>query len=101
MNDELDLFGTDAYARSGDPTTSHIAAESVRMADLEARVYGELKQLGVFGATVYEMADRLDLPVVSVSPRFRPLVRKGKVFASHERRANPSGRKSIVWKVVT
>jgi predicted ArsR family transcriptional regulator len=52
------------------------------------------------GLTTHELADVLQLSLVTVSPRMRPLVRRGAVIDSGERRKNVSGRASIVWKAV-
>jgi len=89
---------TDAYARRSDPETSHEAAESIRPTELEADVLSVLKGTGDNGATSHELAAIMHLDLVTVSPRLRPLARKGLIIETAERREGPSGRKSIVWK---
>jgi hypothetical protein len=89
----------EARARSQDPATSHAAAESMRMTDLEAKVLEALHAFP-FGATTHELADAMQASLVSVSPRMHPLAAKGLVVDSGQRRRNPSGRSGIVWRIV-
>lgn len=84
-------------ARSTDPQTSHDAAVTINMAALEQTVFDAISAAG--GLTTHELSERLSLSLVSVSPRMRPLCRKGKIMDSGERRAGSNGRKSIVWAV--
>lgn len=86
-------------ARHADPDTAKAAAKTVAVADLEALVLGALRKFRLAGMTTHELAEYLKLSLVSVSPRMRPLVKKGLVVDSGERRAGTSGRTSIVWKV--
>lgn len=76
---QLTLEFTTARARHADPETSRAAATSVRTTDLESRVLATLQRLGSRGATTTEMATRLNVSQVTVSPRFAPLVRKGRL----------------------
>jgi len=85
----------EAYARNTDPTTSHDAAESIarKLPKLEGLV---LSVIGILGAaTQTEVADWLEgnrpgeinSPVIwSISPRFRPLEKKGLICKTGERR---------------
>lgn len=91
---------TEAYARRSDPDTSHEAAESVKLSQLEAVVLEALKQFQN-GATASELCAHLEMEWQSVSPRLAPLCRKGYAFDTTERRPGPSGRKQIVWKATT
>ncbi len=59
-----------------------------------------MRVLGEEPLTVHEAAERLDLSVPSVQPRFSELKRMGKIEDSGKRRVNEvSGKKAIVWKV--
>ena len=94
---QKDLFRSPSIGsyRRNDPDTSKSAARSIEVTNLEYEVVIALAQRG--DMTSHELAEYLNLSLVSVSPRLAPLVRKGKVKDSGERRAGPSGRKSIVW----
>ncbi len=87
-----------AIARHTDPSTSHEAARSVDVPKLERAVL-EALTAAPNGATSTELANALDVPLVSVSPRLRPLANKGLVVASTMRRRGISGRAQIVWQV--
>lgn len=87
-------------ARIADPDTAKTAAASVRVADLEERVLKALRKYPLAGMTSHELAVYLNIELVSISPRLRPLVNKGLVVDSGERRQGDSHRKSIVWKAV-
>jgi hypothetical protein len=50
-------------------------------------------------ATIEAVADHTGLSLVSVSPRFRPLARLGKIVESQERQLNRSGRTAVVWRL--
>lgn len=94
-------------ARKRDPDTAQRAARAVRANSLEAVVlhalrialtgsaYGETP-----GYTTEELAQHLGMSVVTVSPRMRPLERKGLVRDSGSRRKNDSGHPAIVWVAV-
>jgi DNA-binding NarL/FixJ family response regulator len=90
---------TIAMHRATDPATSKIAALAVtpRLSNLEARVFDAIAAAGSDGLTTHELADRLDLSLVTVSPRIRPLCRKGKVKNSGRKRTGESGCPAIVW----
>jgi predicted transcriptional regulator len=90
----------DAWARSTDPATAHEAADAMRgtKADrLAAVVVRALRELGA--ATSKEVADYTGEELVSVSPRFRPLERRG-VIEEAGRKKNPSGSSAILWRLV-
>lgn len=91
-----------AYARSTDPSTASEAAETVSVAKAEMLVLSRLrtKRLLERGATSDEMAKLTGIDRVTVSPRFRPLERKGLIVDRGERRRGQSGRYSIVWKAL-
>lgn len=89
--DTLPLFATPARARATDPATSHDAARSVDTSALEALVLDTLRDHPA-GLTTKEMARVTGEDRVTLSPRLRPLARKGLV-----REAGKRGR-SIVWE---
>lgn len=92
-------MNADAFARHTDPMTSEDAARSVRpeTTRLENIVLDALKRRGDQGATTNELAELTGMSLVTISPRIRPLVRKGYVEDSGKRRSGTSGRKSTVW----
>ena len=103
MVDWEDLF---AYARRTDPDTSQDAAERMseqRVTRLMQIVLDSLWTLNGKG-TLEEVCDVAERSWESgadvrqsLSPRFRPLVRMGKICDSGERGVNRSGRGAIVW----
>jgi DNA-binding MarR family transcriptional regulator len=109
MREQLD-FG--AYARRLDPHTSHDAAASVKVTDLEAVVLYALKDIGTEGATSHEVADHVGMDLVTISPRLKPLEKKGLVRRNllpgwldtgrlvYQTRPGKSGRQSVVWFAV-
>lgn len=86
-----------ALARKSDPGTSHDAAESVPSAALQAIC---LKAITAApgGLTSEEIAAVTGLPLVTVSPRLRPLAEAG-FIQEWGKRKNLSGRQAIVWCV--
>ena len=92
---QLDLLDYIA-ARATDPQTSKDAAKRVRgnVTMLEAGVIGALESHPE-GLTSHEIAERLNLSLVTVSPRIAPLQRKGKVEDSGIRREGRS-----VWRII-
>jgi DNA-binding MarR family transcriptional regulator len=68
-----------AHARRTGPVESHAAADAIsrRVSDLELRVLAALVLYGP--ATTVELAERMELPLVTVSPRMAPLERRGMV----------------------
>lgn len=100
QNDLFDKrFFKNAAARHSDPTTSHDAARSIEGTEatrMEAKVFSAI--LGSHhGLTTHEISEITGIPYWSVTPRIRPLVRKGLIEDSHGKRAGDSGRQSIVW----
>ncbi len=85
--------------RVTDPETAHAAAAVVDTASLEWLVVNALVGLGGRG-TSEEVASRAGVDLQSITPRFRPLVRRGKVKDSGEKRKGKSGRRRIVWEIV-
>lgn len=89
----------DAAARATDPTTAHDAAASVNTNHYEQIVVDYIREHGP--STTHEIADGTGLEYATVTPRIKPLTRKNKVRDSGEVRSWRSGRKSIVWELVT
>jgi hypothetical protein len=88
-----------AAARHADPPTSKAAAASLepeRVTSLMQKVLDAISDLGG-AATIEAVADHTGLSLVSVSPRFRPLARLGKIADTQQRRQNRSGRSAVVW----
>jgi len=83
------MFGA---ARVSDPQTSKRAAKSVRAGSLAERVLAELRAGGP--GTTHELAERMDLSLVTVSPRMRPLEAAGQV----ERAGEWAGR--TIWRAL-
>ena len=89
-----------ALARSTDPSTSHSAAASFNTTDIETTV---LKAVASFpdGATLDDVMSVLsDMSVVTVSPRFRPLMTKGLIRDTGEKRMGKAGRKQRVVQAI-
>ena len=87
----------DAMARRTDPDTSHIAAVTVDTNRLEGYVLSILGQYSLphnpDGLTVREISTLLHIDMVSISPRMKPLEKKGLVERTTKRRG-----RSIVWR---
>lgn len=93
---ELDPGG---LARTSDPATAKDAAAETRARILEKIVLQALAK-SEDGLTSEQCAAATQLSLVTVSPRMRPLVRRGKIYESKDRRPNISGKMAIVWKVM-
>ena len=102
MSDDQDLLEWGiAHARRTDPDTSHEAACSIDgevVTRLESIVEDFIRSKGSAGATGHEIIAATGLPNETVTPRTRPLVEKGRIVNSGEKRVAPSGRRQIVWK---
>lgn len=83
--------------RNADPDTSVEAACSFEAGDLEAIVLSALLAQGPHGATIDELTRICDRQKVALSPRLRPLCRKGLVTESGRKRVGCSGRSQTVW----
>lgn len=102
MNTQPSLFDVQpppapARSRQSDPPSSKAAARSVDTNHLERLVVQALRAHPA-GMTSHEVAAYLDLSLVTVSPRFRPLVNKNLIVDSGEKRAGVGFKTSIVWK---
>jgi len=88
---QLDAFADIARARRSDPATSHQAAARVNGPKLADLVLAEISR---GEGTSHEIAARLGLSLVTVSPRMRPLQLQGRIEAGGRR----DGR--TVWRRV-
>lgn len=86
-----------ALARAHDPLTSHLAAASVPVTRLEQVVLDEIRVAGD-GRTIDELVALTGIDKVSISPRLRPLCKKGLVIETAETRIGASGRRQTVWR---
>lgn len=89
-----------ALARSSDPATSHDAAASLNATEMEQFVLLTLQRCFPSGATSIQIAEALHTAPWSISPRIKPLRKKGFIRDSSRRLVGPSGRSSIVWELV-
>lgn len=86
-----------AYSRHSDPITSVIAAAKVDTSSLEALVMAALESVPD-GLTSHQIAERTGQSLVTISPRLRPLVRKGLVRDTE--RTIEHGRARIRWQAI-
>lgn len=95
-------FGTNPklMARNTDPDTSHQAAVVVDTSKLEALVYEVIAKYPE-GCIADDVERELAyLRSHSITPRFAPLIRKGFIYDTGERRRAASGRNQRIVKVV-
>ena len=78
----------EAYARKTDPETSREAAARVTpiLNVLEAAVDAAVFAAGERGATAAEVHEATGIDLQSITPRFKPLERKGRIVRTSERR---------------
>lgn len=96
------FFGSEPkmMVRTTDPDTSMDAAEQVDSTRLEQMVY-EVIAKHPNGCTSDEvMAHFPNHGVQTISPRYAPLIRKGFIEDTGERRKSASGRSQRVMKVI-
>ena len=98
----MSTFGTtpSMMARTEDPDTSHDAAESLDSAAMERLVYETIARFP--NGCIADEIERA-LPHVrshSITPRFAPLLRKGFIIDTGERRLASSGRNQRVVRVI-
>ena len=94
-------FGTEPkkLVRTNDPDTSHAAADSVDTSQLESMVYEVISKYPD-GCIADDVERELaHLRSHSITPRFAPLMRKGFIVDTGERRIASSGRSQRVVKV--
>lgn len=90
-----------ALSRKTDPETSTTAATHVRgaVASRLESVVLDLLASHPQGLTSHEIAGRAGLSLVTVSPRIRPLIRKGLVGPGGVQPAT-EGRARTIWKAL-
>ena len=87
-------------ARNTDPDTSHAAAKSVDAVQMERVVLDAISQFPE-GCIADDLERRLSgFRWNTITPRFAPLIRKGLVVDTGERRRAASGRSQRVLKAV-
>lgn len=95
-------FGTHPteLVRTEDPDTSHEAAQKVDTARLEQMVYEVILKYpnGVTGDEIMHHFPHHGIQ--TISPRYAPLIRKGYIEDTGERRKGSSGRSQRVMKIV-
>ena len=98
QNSIFPSFPIPGGARGSDPDTSHAAANTIDTTELERIVYEVIKQFpnGCIGDDVVRMLPQFG--VQTVSPRYAPLMRKGWIIDTGERRRARSGRSQRVMK---
>ena len=100
-----DLFGHDhvaAFARIGDPDTSHLAAEDItpRIRILQAAVLSFAASCRPFGFTDPALSAHFDTHSSTYRTRRAELVAMGMIEDSGERTCiGVSGRKHAVWRI--
>ena len=96
------IFGTEPkfMVRATDPVTSMDAAESIDSTKLEQMVY-EVIVMYPNGCTSDEVLKHFpNHGVQTISPRFAPLIRKGFIEDTGEKRKASSGRSQRVMKAI-
>jgi len=83
----------DAFARHTDPLTSHLAAGRVNVPKREQEALDALRGLPLRQGTSREIARAAGVDKWSISPRMKPLERKGFV-----RRLSTTRASQIVWE---
>jgi hypothetical protein len=101
QTDQPKLFDTppEGSSRRHDPPTSKKAARDVRAGTLMDTCLRAIREAD-FGLTIEELSSCTGISIVSVSPRMKPLVKRGLIKDSGKRRKNSSGYEAIVWKAV-
>ncbi len=90
--DQPDLWAG-VHARTTDPVTSHLAAESMQTAATEhERIILEVLRSSVFALTAWGIAARCELDYVQVGKRLGKLREDRRIRKSGQRYPNPSGR---------
>lgn len=84
-------------ARREDPDTSKLAAKSVAAGSYRAAILEDLRQYP--GSTMFETADRLGLPIQTISPRYVSLRRQGLIVADGKKRNAATGALCTKWRL--
>ena len=96
--DDLPLFDQ-AHARKTDPVTSHEAAKSITpsLNKIEQGIYDALRSFLPGGATSDEIVEASGIQYRTVTPRLKPMCKKGFVVDSGGHKRGDSGRRQIIW----
>ena len=99
--DDLPLFDQ-AHARKTDPVTSHEAAEAITpsLNKIEQGIYDALCSFLPKGATSDEISEASGIQYRTVTPRLKPMCKKGFVVDSGEHKRGDSGRRQIIWMAI-
>ena len=89
-----------AFARKTDPVTSKEAAATVNVSSMEQTVLDVIKSYPKGCITEQIELDLPDVRISSISPRIRPLINKGLIIDTGEKRPSSSGRNQRVLKAV-
>jgi hypothetical protein len=98
--DDLPLF--EAHARKTDPVTSHEAAKAITplLNKVEQGIYDALCSFLPKGATSDEIVEASGIQYRTVTPRLKPMCKKGFVVDSGEYKRGDSGRRQIIWMAI-
>ena len=88
------------FARNTDPQTSKEAAVTVNVSSMEQTVLDVIKSYPKGCITEQIEWDLPDVRISSISPRIRPLINKGLIIDTGEKRPSSSGRNQRVLKAV-
>tara|TARA_R110002051_G_C8432193_1_gene453636 strand:- start:183 stop:551 length:369 start_codon:yes stop_codon:yes gene_type:complete len=90
-----------ARARKSDPFTSHESATKItpRIGTIDDLIMKALMSVGDAGLTSDEIVEKTGVKYRSVTPRLKPLMRKGLVVGGRETRIGESGHKNLIWKI--
>lgn len=100
---QQDLFGVSslAFARSTDPDTSHDAAKSFDPTALEAKVLEVIQSYGQDGCIKDQILQHFPADAApTITPRLAPLMRKGWIEDTGDRRKGNSGRNQRVHRAI-
>lgn len=103
---QVDMFHTPSNElhRSTDCETSREAAESIDTSRMEALVYDIVLASGNYGTTLDEVTQKMqkygDFESSSISPRIAPLIRKGLLEKTGDKRKGKRGRNQQVVRAV-
>jgi hypothetical protein len=99
--DDLPLFGQ-AHARKTDPVTSHEAAKAITpsLNKVEQGIYDALCSFLPGGATSDQISEASGIIYRTVTPRLKPMCKKGFVVDSGEHKRGDSGRRQIIWMAI-
>jgi len=102
-NKQQDLFGVSslAFARATDPDTSQDAAKSFDPNAMESKVLEVIQSYGQDGCIKDQILQHFPADAApTVTPRLAPLMRKGWIEDTGERRKGNSGRNQRVHRAI-